>query len=240
MASTNSADNVGVERGESTSSGGVGRIVDWTVSAFLALWGIAFLLGGYSLFQLADRTRITRWVADGTITSTELTDPQLIDTTYAMAWWGGIGIAVTGVLLVVAAVGLLTARSRARRQYDATGAAHQGLWTSALLGAVVTFVTSFVPFSPVIGGGVAGYVRRGSREVGARTGAISGLVATVPLVVVFAFVGIGILTTGGAMTGFVGAVFLLSLLVSAAYFVVLGGLGGYLGVILGERNDRTI
>ena len=51
----------------------------------------------------------------------------------------------------------------------------------AAIGAVVSLVTFFLPFSPVIGGGVAGYLHGSDRTEGAKVGGLSGLLAAVPV-----------------------------------------------------------
>lgn len=51
---------------------------------------------------------------------------------------------------------------------------------TAVIGAVVTLVLSFTVFSPLLGGGVAGYLQRGNRAGGIRVGALSGAIAAIP------------------------------------------------------------
>ena len=105
---------------------------------------------------------------------------------------------------------------------------------NALLGAVVSVVLSFVPASPLLGGMLAGYLEGGSREDGLRVGAISGVVALIPLVgFLLLVVGAGALFLVGGMparAGAVGAIFLLVAgLLAALYSVGLSALGGWLG-----------
>lgn len=108
---------------------------------------------------------------------------------------------------------------------------------NAVLGAVVTVVFSFTGFSPLLGGAVAGYLQRGDRAEGARVGAISGAVATVPflLLVVFAFGAFGLFAGGG----FPGGLLLLPvfLVLVVAWDVALGAAGGYLGVYVLEEFE---
>jgi hypothetical protein len=118
-----------------------------------------------------------------------------------------------------------------------------GFWVSALLGAVVSVVTSFVPFSPVIGGGVAGYLHAGSREDGLRVGAASGAIAAIPVVLVVALVfgGFGLFTI--VENAFGAAVFFVGLLLVVALLVVtlsagLSAVGGYLGVYVREETKN--
>jgi hypothetical protein len=111
----------------------------------------------------------------------------------------------------------------------------------ALLGAVVSFVLSFLPLSPALGGAVAGYLNGPNRSAGLRIGAISGMILTVPLLlvgVVFAGLFLAVPVVGmasGAPTAAVGlpfgfgVVLLVVLVLGLAYTVGLSALGGYLG-----------
>lgn len=107
----------------------------------------------------------------------------------------------------------------------------------ALIGAVVTVVFSFVPFSPVFGGGVATYLNDADTSDGVRIGALSGLIATIPLLLLglIAFAIFGLFAIGGPGGGGMGVglgglfVLLLVGVVAVAYTVGLSALGGYLG-----------
>jgi len=108
----------------------------------------------------------------------------------------------------------------------------------ALLGAVVTIVLSFVPFSPVLGGGVAAYLNEADSNDGLRLGALSGVIATVPLalfaLLVVSFLGFFALgINGGVAMGIGGLVIVLVFgLFTVVYTVGLSALGGYLGSYL--------
>jgi hypothetical protein len=125
---------------------------------------------------------------------------------------------------------------------DTTDREGMSFWVSALLGALVSVVASVVPFSPVLGGGVAGYLYAGSRDDGLRVGAVSGAIAAVPvlLVVGLVFGGLGLITIVenalGAAVFFVGTFLLVTLLV-VALSAGLSALGGYLGVYVREEYD---
>jgi hypothetical protein len=114
-------------------------------------------------------------------------------------------------------------------------------WVNALLGAVVTVVLSFSGISPLIGGGIAGYLQQGTREDGTKVGAASGAIASVPALVVFALVFgfgfLGVLAGGDAAVG--GGLFLVVVLtiavVAIGISVGLSALGGYVGTVLFER-----
>ncbi|MFB6129473.1 MAG: DUF5518 domain-containing protein [Salinigranum sp.] len=114
----------------------------------------------------------------------------------------------------------------------------------ALVGAAVSVVLSFVLFSPVLGGAVAGYLHGTD---GLRVGAISGLLAAIPLALFLALVGlvggffVAVPAMGGVGPGFhpgvglgvTGAFLLLVLFgaaVAAVYTVALSAVGGLLGV----------
>ena len=110
--------------------------------------------------------------------------------------------------------------------------------TNALIGAVVTVVTSFVPFSPVLGGAVAGYLQRGDNEEGATVGAISGSFVAIPLAILgtlFAAIVTIVPEGGGAGVGLFALVFLTILLVSSVYSVAFSALGGVLGAYLARE-----
>lgn len=105
---------------------------------------------------------------------------------------------------------------------------------NALLGAVVSVVLTFLPFSPLLGGLLAGYLQGGNRSDGLRVGAISGIIALVPLLgFVFLLGGLwGFFLLGGmpvraSAVGIVAILFVLALV--AVYTVGLSALGGYLG-----------
>lgn len=119
----------------------------------------------------------------------------------------------------------------------------RNLLTDALVGGLVTLFVSFVPFSPVVGGTVAGYLHQ---DRGPRVGGLSGLFASIPLVMLVVLVlvvlGFGVVVPGGvdgAVALFAFLAFVLSVaLFVAAVNVVLGAVGGVLGVALAEREAR--
>lgn len=112
---------------------------------------------------------------------------------------------------------------------------------NAVIGAVVTVVLSFTVFSPLLGGGVAGYLQRGDRSGGIRVGALSGAIATIPFVLLFAVFG-GFVFTGSMMgpglgaPGVISFLFVLGFVFAIVWNVGLGALGGYLGVYLATES----
>lgn len=116
---------------------------------------------------------------------------------------------------------------------------------NALVGAVVTVVLSFTGFSPLVGGGVAGYLQRGERMDGARVGAIAGVIATIPFLLAFPLL-FGLVFTGSlfggygvefGLSGLFGAFLLVAVLFAFVWNVVLSAVGGYVGVYLATETD---
>ncbi len=108
---------------------------------------------------------------------------------------------------------------------------------NAVIGLVASIVLSFLPFSPLFGGAVAGYLEGGNSSDGLRVGAISGalgvVVGAVVLVLFVVVFGVLVSGTAGAQAGVLGGFGLLFLLggsvVGAVYLVGLSAIGGSLG-----------
>ena len=114
-------------------------------------------------------------------------------------------------------------------------------WMNALIGAVVTVVTSFTGISPVIGGAVAGYL---NQRDGVKVGALSGAIAVVPLLLLVglfgSFLAIVPMMGGGPRAGMGAGLGLVFLLFAFGFLLVvslgLGAVGGYVGEYL-HRED---
>lgn len=107
---------------------------------------------------------------------------------------------------------------------------------NAFIGGIAGVVLSFIPFSTVLGGGVAGYLEGGDSRSGAKVGAIAGLVALVPFVFILGIVLVFVPVTSGAgvqLTLWVSI--LLIVLFAAVYTVGFSALGGVLGVYVKEE-----
>lgn len=108
---------------------------------------------------------------------------------------------------------------------------------NGVIGGVAVIVLSFVPFSPILGGGIAGYLERGTYRDGAKVGLIAGLVVFLPL----AGLALLVVPLGGLFVGpetFVPLFFIFfGMFFFAAYFVGLTILGGVLGIYVREEMD---
>ena len=184
--------------------------VDWLLGTVAAAVGLVLTAVGIGLYARVDRELIAEFV------TAESTEPA--------------GLAVTGVGLVVAALWFVRARRRTRHRVTNEGGTTATFWASAVYGAAVTAVVSFVPGAGVIGGGLAARLRE-SRS-GARVGAAAGLVGWVLTVPLLASLAIGLLAGASAVDMLAGGVALAGItvgseLVALAFNVGAGALGGY-------------
>ena len=106
---------------------------------------------------------------------------------------------------------------------------------NALIGAVVTIVTSFVPFSPILGGGVAAWLEKGDRTEGTKVGALSGALISL-LLLPLLFIG---LVLAPIDFGFTFVIMLFVVTFGAAYLIGFGALGGYLGAYIREEHESS-
>lgn len=117
---------------------------------------------------------------------------------------------------------------------------------NAIIGGIVGIILSFIPLSPVLGGGIAGYLQHGTRESGMKVGAGAGLVMLLPFLAIGVFfvmiLGFGGISYSygmhlGATPIFVGIIGMFAIAITAVYTVGLSALGGYLGVYV--RNEMN-
>ena len=114
---------------------------------------------------------------------------------------------------------------------------------SALVGAIASIVLSPLPGSTILGGALAGYLTGSDRDVGVKSGALSGLFVSL-VAVLLGFVAIAFFSIfaiagprGVFGLGILGLaiIVLLGLGAVLVYTVGLGALGGYLGAYLHEE-----
>jgi hypothetical protein len=114
---------------------------------------------------------------------------------------------------------------------------------NGLVGGVVAVVLSFLPFSTVLGGAVAGYLEGGETADGAKVGAVAGLVSFVPIALFVAVVGlfVPVVTVVEGSGPAIGAgiaiwfALLAVLAVVAVYALGFSILGGVIGSYLKEQ-----
>lgn len=118
---------------------------------------------------------------------------------------------------------------------------------NALIGAVVGILLSFIPFSTVVGGAVAGFLEGPDAREGALVGALVGAITFVPfagiallLIAVLGF-GVGVAAVPIEGFAFVFLAFALGSSIVLLYTVGLALLGGYLGAYLAREypHQRT-
>ncbi|MEF8812921.1 MAG: DUF5518 domain-containing protein [Halovenus sp.] len=223
--------------GHPTADGGLPEVVDWVAGAIIALAGLLSLTGGSALLTLVDREALAEGIESGTVTvtvlDTELTEPETLDVAEAVVSWAGAGLLVTGLAMVLFAVGYVFLRRRARKRAGPDDSL-RSYGAHAVLGALASVVFSFLPFSPAFGGALAGYLERGESDRTASVGALSGFLAVAPLLVLLVFV-LGGLVTGmraigqGELAAVTSLVLLFATVFAALISSGLGALGGYLG-----------
>lgn len=107
-------------------------------------------------------------------------------------------------------------------------------WVNALIGAVITIGLSFTGFSPLVGGGVAGYLQAEPPKRGATVGALSGVIAAIPLFLIMVLGFWMFVAVPGVHGGFPGGIELVVIVVvmlpmMLLWFVGLSAVGGYIG-----------
>jgi hypothetical protein len=219
--------------------------VDWLVGVAIALGGMALVVGGTAVTFAVDRDLLAQDIEAGEITvvvlERDLTEAEMLEFSLEIVNWTGIGLLVTGIGLVLFAIGYVGFRHRAH-QRGTDGEVVGTYRSAAVLGAVATSVLSFVPFSPVLGGGLAGYLEQPASGRPVSVGALSGFLAMVPALVILAFVTVGLYAGFAAIQeaglGFVVVAGLFfALLVLSVYGAGLGALGGFGGGRLAQNSS---
>lgn len=101
---------------------------------------------------------------------------------------------------------------------------------NAAIGAVATIALSFTGISPILGGALAAYLEGGETGDGLRVGALSGLIASLPLAVIIVL-GLAVFSFGGDIGVAIGGGLLVLVIVAVAvgYTVAVSALGGLIG-----------
>lgn len=226
------------------ADGPLPAVVDWILGAIVALGGVLSIVAGAALTFGVDRALLAEGVEDGTITVTagtaELADPEAVEVARAIVSWTGVGLLVTGLGMVLFAVWYVLVRRRvhSRAGGDDRGSAYTQF---AVLGAATTAMLSVFPFSPALGGALAGYLEHGESDRTVSVGALAGFLPVLPVLVLLAFVLVGLVAgllaveqPGAALA--VGASMVFVAMFVAIIAAGLGALGGYLGGELAESR----
>jgi len=198
---------------------------DWVLGAVLWISGCVVALGGAALYYGVTRQEVATVIREGEFRSDVLTEAEAIDLIVALSHWGGLGLLVAGASIFLIGIAVLVGHRRARRDNRGTPA-----WIIGVVGATVSTILSFVPFSPVLGGAAAGYLDPDHAARGISVGAIAGVFASLPLFIVGLFTSVGLFVSGSpeAVIG-VAVVLGIGVFFSIVYFIGLSALGGYLG-----------
>ncbi|WP_336327382.1 DUF5518 domain-containing protein [Halovenus sp. HT40] len=113
-----------------------------------------------------------------------------------------------------------------------------GIFLSVLAGVLTSLVFSFIPFSTVLGGLVAGYLRGGTEADGAFVGGVAGVVMFAPFFLIMYLI-LGVIALGGAPPLFSGIVVLIFLSVGL-YTIGASIAGGFLGAYAANELDRPV
>ena len=201
------------------------RLIDWVIGIALGIIGFVAGLGGWGLYSISDRSEIATLIHNSEFQSEVLTEAEVIDALAILSDWVGIGLIVTGGILFTLGLAVVIAHHRARSRGRITPR-----WIVSVVGAIVGLVLAFIPFSPTIGGAVAGYLDPEYRSSGAAAGALSGIFGTLPALIIGAFGSFGLIRgLPDDVAVPVVVVIAIALLIIAVYQIALGAIGGYVG-----------
>ena len=107
---------------------------------------------------------------------------------------------------------------------------------NAVVGAVATIGLSFTGISPVLGGALAAYLDGGDTTNGLRVGALSGLIASIPVGTILVIALLFLPLTGDLGVAIGGLVIVAAIVaIGVGYTVALSALGGALGIYLADE-----
>lgn len=207
-------------------------IVNWLIAGLVALVGLGFTVAGGILFALADRDRLAGEVTGGDVTvgveEYTLSDAEMVSLATDVLQWTGLGLFVAGFVLTAFAVVYGVGRYR-----EAGLTASQHTRHAATCGAVTAVLVPLAPLSTILGGGVATALDTTGADRSTRVGALSGVFAAVPAVIILGFTGVGLYTGLSVLDDSGTQLLSLGIVLGSALFVavlntVFGALGGYL------------
>lgn len=207
------------------------RVIDWILAVLLIFLGLGITGIGGLLVSITDREWFEELVAEGTIESDIITEAELVDAMVAFSWWGGMGIVLAGVVMVLGGIAFGVARRRIDRMDE--GAETPTFVANALIGAAITVLVSFIPLSGLLGGGVAGYLETADSWNGALVGATAALVLAVPVAVAAVVLSIGLIIEDLVI---LALGLLLGLMFTVAFSMGISAIGGAIGSYLHKRG----
>lgn len=234
--STERVDGHGPVDGRSDSPKEVSSLVDWGISAVLTVIGLMLAAVAWLLFTRVDRPAIQDAVESETVTVEGLSRADVVDIAVPLVDWLAIGLGATATVLVVGGVGFAVVRRQTHKRAARTGETTGTPLAHATYGTAAAALLSFVPFSTALGGALAGYLRNGTPPSGAKVGALSGLLGTVPMAVLTAGVVVGG-ASGAAAIGEGGLGTLVAIL-GAIVVLILALINAGLGALGGALVDR--
>jgi hypothetical protein len=202
------------------------RIGELGAAAVFVVGGLLMLLGGVTLLTFADRAVLTELAAADMLEPSRLSDEVLIELSLALTTWGGWGMVLTGAGMVLGGTWFaLATRGEANDRRPSRTA-------SIVLGGAAGILLAFVPFSPALGGGIAGYI--GPPGQGLAMGSGAGLLAVLPGLLPGIFLAMGFVVEApvveaGPSGTVLGVLLAGGLLLGAVVGIIIGGVGGYIG-----------
>ncbi len=230
------------DAGRSDGHDPVPGIVDWTLGVLAGLIGLLAGAAGVWLYTDVDRAAITDILTDESVEVNGITTQEAITAAEPLLDWVAVGLAGTGAVLVIGAVGFVYARRRTRRRVARRGGSTATFWAAAVYGAAVATLVSFVPGSTAVGGGTAAYLHDDDHV---RVGTAASLVSVGLLAPLLVFGSVGLFAGAEAIGEASGGVVLATVIVGSQVIGVaigagLGALGGFLvGRYAGGADDTA-
>ena len=217
-------------------------VLDWILGILVVIGGLLSTLGGLFVFLVANREGVETVVMADDFHVEGMTEAEFVELMVSFLPWLAAGLVITGLAMTVLGIAYIVHR---RRVHDrkAAGEPTSDYPAHALLGAVVSTLTSFIPLSPIIGGGLAGYLERGDSTRTVSVGVASAVLLSAPAFVIGLFGTVGLFLGFGEIGGgrFVPMSVILLIvggLVSLGVTCLLGATGGWIGGKLAERNNQ--
>ena len=207
------------------------KTIDIATGLVLVFIGMTGAVAGILISAIADRDEIAQLIADDVIQTEGIRDAAAIELLYGLLLWGGYGLTAASAIILIGAIIFTIARWRSYRR----GTVEGSLYTDGVVGAVITSVTSFLPFAPLIGGLVAGFLYRGDGWRGATVGVVVGILVMLPVVVFGAVLAFGYIQHE-LFVASLGVVFVV--VVTAMVTLVFAAVGGYIGGYLRAEHGK--